>query len=308
MPLAYAVCEHCGFWQHHFGPTACPVCEDFRHPLPPDGWRFTSAAAIAARTRCTVQEVLPDLLMISAEPEIGIGPSGYVLRTPHGNVAFEGCGWYDDAALAAVARAGGVRWAAASHPHVYGALWRVCERFAPELVLQRDDLAFSKALPVTWAYDARAELAPGVTLVHTDGHTPGHTVLHWRDAPAGPTLFCGDAFKFTIDAAGAATSVSTHLAFDADLPLTRVQIEGYARTLGSLEASVVVTPWEVVRTGGMAAARALLDLQLTAARPFTDRILVGPDGQPTGARVPERVWRAAHGAGRVVDSAPAHAA
>ncbi len=304
MPLAYFVCEHCGFWQRHFAPAACPVCEDFRHPLPDDGWRFTTAAAVAARSRCAVEEVLPDVLAVTASPAIGIGPSGYLLRTPHGNVAFEGCGWYDDAALDAIADAGGVRWAAASHPHVYGALWRVCERFSPELVLHRDDLGFAKALPVSWAFDDRADLAPGVALVHTGGHTPGHTALVWDDAPhagrARRTLFCGDAFKFTVDAAGAATSVSTHLAFDADLPLTRAQIAGYARTLAPVDAAVVVTPWEVVRAGGMPAARALLDLALAAPHPFTDRVVLGPGGAPTGERVPERAWRAAHGAGRVV--------
>ena len=304
MPLAYFVCEHCGFWQHHFAPSHCPVCEDFRHPLPPNGWHFAPAAAVAASTRCRVDQVLPGVFAVTADPPIGIGPSGYLLRTPHGNIAFEGCGWYDDAALDAFADAGGVRWAAASHPHVYGALWRVCERFAPELVLHRDDLAFAKSLPVSWAYDERAELAPGVTLVHTDGHTPGHTALIWDGAGASRrTLFCGDAFKYTVDIGGTATSVSTHLAFDADVPLTRTQVAGYARTLAPVDATTVVTPWEVVRAGGMPAARALLDLQLAAPHPFTDRVVLGPGGVPTGERVPERAWRTAHGAGRVVGAA-----
>ncbi len=308
MPLAYFACDHCGFWQRHFAPSHCPVCEDFRHPLPADGWSFSRADAVAARTRCRVDEVLPGLLAVSAEPPLGIGPSGYLLRTAAGNVAFEGCGWYDDDALDALADAGDVRWAAASHPHVYGALWRVCERFAPELVLHQGDLPFAKALPVTWAYDDRAELAPGVTLLHTGGHTPGHTALLWRDAPGGPALFCGDAFKYTVDAAGAATSVSTHLAFDADLPLTRAQLDGYARALDAVDATTVVTPWEVVTSGGMPAARALLALQRAAPRPFTDRVVLGACGVPTGERVPERAWRAAHGAGRVVapDPSPVH--
>ena len=116
----------------------------------------------------------------------------------------------------------------------------------------------------------------------------------------GRTLFCGDAFKYTIDAHGAATSVSTHLAFDADVPLTHAQLDGYARTLGPIDAATVVTPWEVVTSGGMPAARALLALERDAARPFTDRVLLGPDGAPTGERVSERAWRAAHGDGRVV--------
>ncbi len=299
MALSYFVCEHCGFWQRHFAPDRCPVCEDFRHPLPADGWRFAAAGAVAARTRCRVDEVLPGLLAVTADPPVGIGPSGYLLRTPHGNVAFEGCGWYSDDALDALADAGGVRWASASHPHVYGALWRVCERFGAELVLHEADLPFAKALPVAWAYDDRAELAPGVTLRHTGGHTPGHAVLVWERA-AGTALFCGDALKYTVDAGGAATTVSTHLAFDADIPLTRAQLRRYREVLAPVDAGAVVTPWEVVAAGGMPAARALFDLQL-AGRPFTDRVVLGAGGVPTGERVPERAWRAAHGAGRVVE-------
>jgi hypothetical protein len=48
MPLHFFACEHCGFWQRHFAPAACPVCEDFRHPLPADGWRFATVDAVAA--------------------------------------------------------------------------------------------------------------------------------------------------------------------------------------------------------------------------------------------------------------------
>ena len=304
--LDHFVCEHCGFWQRHFAPAGCPVCEDFRHPLPPNGWRFSRAGAVAERTRCAAEEVLPGLLTVTADPPVGIGSAGYVLRTPVGNVAFEGCGWYDDRALDAVEAFGGVRWASSSHPHVYGALWRLCARFGAELVLHHGDLAFAKALPVAWAYDERAELAPGVTLLHTGGHTPGHAVLDWTPDGGAParTLFCGDALKYTVDPAGSATSVSTHLAFDADVPLTRAMARRYREVVAPVDARHVVTPWEVVLDGGMPAARALFDLQL-AGRPSTDRLVLGAGGVPTGERVPERAWRARHGAGRVVDAASA---
>ncbi len=109
MPLQPFVCEHCGFWQRHFAPAACPVCEDFRHPLPPDGWRFADAPAMTARVRCRVEHPLPGLVAVTADGAPGIGQSGYVLVTPHGNVAFEGAAWYDDDALDALAALGGVR-------------------------------------------------------------------------------------------------------------------------------------------------------------------------------------------------------
>jgi hypothetical protein len=129
-------------------------------------------------------------------------------------------------------------------------------------------------------------------------------VLDWSPAGGAParTLFCGDALKYTVDPAGGATTVSTHLAFDADIPLTHAMLRRYRETLAPVDARHVVTPWEVVADGGMAAARALLDLQL-AGRPFTDRLVLGAGGVPTGERIAERAWRARHGAGRVVEVA-----
>jgi hypothetical protein len=76
--------------------------------------------------------------------------------------------------------------------------------------------------------------------------------------------------------------------------------------IAPVDAEVVVTPWEVVTGGGMPAARALFDRQL-AGRPFTDRLVLGAGGTPTGERVAERAWRARHGAGRVVEAVPAGA-
>ena len=304
MPLQFFACEHCGFWQRHFAPAACPVCEDFRHPLPPDGWRFAPADVIAARVRCRVTEPLPGLVVIEAPGAPGIGQSGYLLRTSHGNVAFEGAAWYDDDALDAIAALGGVRWIAASHAHVYGALWRVAERFGAEVVLHRDDLAFSQALPVTWAFDDKAELAPGVRLLHTGGHMAGHVVLHWDDPARGRRLLCcGDAFKYTLDGDGpaaCASTISTHKAFDADIPLTHGELAHYEAVLAPLVVDVVVTPWEIVHGNGLAAARALLALQAAATRPFTDRVVVDGEGRPTGVRVSERAWRARNGTTRVV--------
>ena len=264
-------CANCGFWQPYFAaPPDCPVCRDFRHPLPPAGWRFVSDADAAGTFATTAREVLPDVWAFESAPALGIGPLGWLVRTEAGNVWWEGPGWMDDAALDRVGALGGVRWLSGSHAHVFGAAWRVAERFRPETVHHTENLPWARAMRTSWPFGTaaggRAELAPGVSLVHTGGHTPGHTVLHWA---ARRLVFCGDAFKFNLDVAGRATHVSTHLAYDAHVPLAHDHVRAYQAVFGGLDFDGVVTPWEAVPAGGRAAVLALLDAQL-AGRPFAD--------------------------------------
>ena len=264
-------CLNCGFWQKRFAtPTGCPVCEDYRHPLPPDGYDFASPAQIAARQRVTWDQPLPNLWRFSTAPPLGIGSCGYLIERSTGNVHFDGCGWYDDAALDFIQSRGGVRYLAASHPHVYGALWRVVERFEPTVVMQAEALPFCQAFRVTLPFDESWELPNRLTLHHTAGHTPDHTVLH--DARLG-RLFCGDALKFQFAESGRtvgqAVGVSTHKAFDARLPLTHGDVRRYQKAISPLAFDAVITPWEVVTTGGKAAALRLFEAQL-AGPPFAD--------------------------------------
>lgn len=265
--LAPWVCTNCGFWQRYFAaPPSCPVCLDYRHPLPPNGWDFRSAEDVGRHHVTTWREVLDGVWMLEAEPAVGIGPAGWLIETEHGNIHWEGAGWTSDDALDWMASRGGVRFLAFSHSHVLGSAWRVAERFRPEVVVQSAQLPFAQALPVSWPFGARAEWADGLALVHTGGHTEGHSVLHWA---ARRLVFCGDAFKFRLDADGRATHVSTHKAYDAHIPLSHDDARSYRETFGALDFDGIVTPWEAVPERGKAAALALLDAQL-AGRPSAD--------------------------------------
>ena len=174
-------CENCGFWQRHFAkPESCPLCIDARHVLPQKGWRFHDLAEAERRYPCRWAEVEPDVWRFSNDPVDGIGSSGYLISTPHGNLAFEGCAVYSAEALAFIAELGGVQVLAASHPHSYGAIWQLQDRFDPELALHTGDLAWSGALCVSWPFDDVLEVLPGLTLHLTAGHFAGHTVLFDR--------------------------------------------------------------------------------------------------------------------------------
>ena len=250
------VCTNCGFWQRGFAvPASCPVCLDFRHTPAENGFEFWSAREAAERIATVWREDENGVLIFHSEPALGIGPSGYLLALPGGNLLFENPAWYSEAALDTIAARGGVRWLAASHPHAYGGLWQAQERFEPETVaIQREDLAWTNAFRVNRPYDEFLKLAPGVELHHTGGHFDGHAVLYWRDRR---TLFAGDTVKFHLGENP--PGISTHKGFNRHIPMSHAEIRRYRDVVEPLEFDETYTTFEHAPRG-VGTRAAVLDL------------------------------------------------
>src|SRR3712207_3836289 len=140
LSLPAYLCDNCGYWQRHFGrPPACPMCLDARHVVPKDGWRFWTLGEAHAAFPCHRAELEPGVWRFWNDPVGGIGPSAYLIRTGAGNMGFEGCPVLSEAALDHIESLGGVQVLSASHPHSYGALWQIQDRFEPELALHPGD-------------------------------------------------------------------------------------------------------------------------------------------------------------------------
>ena len=260
------VCDNCGYWQRHFAvPPACPMCLDARHVVPQGGWQFWTREEAAERWPCHWAEVEPGVWRFWNDPVTGIGPSAYLIQTPQGNMGFEGCPVFSPASLDHIESLGGMQVLAASHPHAYGALWQLQDRFDPELALHPGDLEWSGALQVSWPFDDVLEPLPGLRLHLTAGHFAGHTVLHDQ---ARRILFCGDALKFELDPADPrqALTISAHKAFVRGIPLTPDELRRYRAVFAPLDFTQTWTPFEQAANSGRAEALALIDGML-ATRP-----------------------------------------
>ena len=265
------LCTNCGFWQRHFAePPSCPMCLDARHVVPQQGWRFLDTAAAQRAFPCHWEELEPGAWRFWNDPVEGIGPSSYLLQTPHGNVAFEGCSVFSEAALGRIAELGGVAVLSASHPHSYGALWQLQDRFDPELALAAADFSWSAAVQVTWPFDDALEPLPGIELHRTAGHFDGHIVLFDRERRL---LLCGDALKFELspDDRRQATTISAHKAFVRATPLTPAELRRYRTVFAPLDFRQTWTPFEQARNSGRHEALALIDGQL-ASRPHPGQV------------------------------------
>jgi hypothetical protein len=267
-------CANCGFWQRHFEtPSRCPLCEDARHVMPQQGWRFLTAGEAEKSYPCRWEELEEGVFRFWNDPVDGIGSHSYLFRTGAGNLMFEGCAVYGADALDAIGSLGGVQVLSASHPHSYGALWQIQDRFDPELALHPGDLAWSAAVCVTWPFDDFLEPLPGLELHLTAGHFDGHTVLHDRGRRI---LCCGDALKFELDPADRrqATTISAHKAFVRGVPLTPNELRRYRDVFGRLDFASTWTPFEQVRNSGRREALALIDAML-ATRPHAAPVPLG---------------------------------
>ncbi|CAM2907486.1 MULTISPECIES: MBL fold metallo-hydrolase [Methylobacterium] len=259
-------CDNCGFWQRHFeAPPSCPMCLDARHVVPQDGWRFRTTREAQDAFPCHWQELEPGVWRFWNEPVSGIGPSAYLIRTENGNMGFEGCPVFSEAALDQIETLGGMQVLSSSHPHAYGALVQLQDRFDPELCLPAADFTWSAALQVSWPYDDVLEPLPGLELHRTAGHFDGHAVLFDR---ARNICFCGDALKFELDPADPrrATTISAHKAFVRGVPLTAKELERYRAVFAQFEFDQTWTPFEAAKNCGRREVLALIDAQL-AGRP-----------------------------------------
>ena len=235
-----------------------------RHTPPDNGYTFLTPDDVAGTRRTVWHESARNVTVFSTMPQLGIGPVSYLIKQDAGNILFEGTAWYSDDVLGYIESLGSVRWIAASHPHAYGGLWRVQERFEPDVAIQVQDLLWTNAMRVTWPWDDRLELAPGVQLIHTGGHFPGHAVLWDRDRR---TLFAGDVLKFHYNGDQLA-GISCHKAFNRQVPLSHAEIRRYRQVMGDLDFDHVFTSFEDAPMSRDAVLR-LFDTRL-AGRPSAE--------------------------------------
>lgn len=173
----------------------CPICADERQYLPPDGQAWTSVKQLAADGhRVEVRDLQPGLTAVSCD--VGIGQTALLVQTPAGNLLWDPPGLIDDAAAAAVAARGGIRWIAASHPHMFGVQleWSAAFDGAPVYVNAADAAWLGRRGPAVIEWDDEAKLTGGLTLLKVGGHFPGSAVAHWAQGADGRgSLLGGDS-------------------------------------------------------------------------------------------------------------------
>ena len=201
------ICVTCGtqYPASEAAPAHCPICEDDRQYIGPNGQQWTTLTEMRSGGRYanSIEEVAPGVTGIVTQPDFAIGQQAHLIATTGGNVLWDCISYLDEATVAAVRQRGSIAAIAISHPHFYSSMIAWSEAFdnAP-IYLHTDNASWvMRPAPAVryWSGETQA-VVPGVTLIRCGGHFPGSTVLHWAAGANGAgALFTGDTITVVPD-------------------------------------------------------------------------------------------------------------
>jgi glyoxylase-like metal-dependent hydrolase (beta-lactamase superfamily II) len=254
------VCVTCGtqYAPSAAPPEGCPICLDERQYVGHEGQRWTTPGELALDHRSEVRELEPGLTGIGTEPAFAIGQRALHVT---GGVLWDCVTVLDDAAAAAVERAGGIHTIAISHPHYYSAMVEWADRFDARILLHEADREWvmrpSERIE-HWSGE-RVRASDGVELIRLGGHFAGGTVALWNGA-----LLSGDIVQVVSDRDRASFMWS----YPNLIPLPAREIERIRGVLETLEFDRVYGAWweRVMRGDAKAKVLRSADRYLAAIR------------------------------------------
>jgi hypothetical protein len=226
------ICNTCGtqYAPSDKPPPACPICDDERQYVTPQGQTWTTLEGLRGRSYNAWRELEPGLISIVTFPAFGIGQRAQLLRTPHGNILWDCIALIDRATVELINALGGIKGIAISHPHYYTTMVEWSEAFGVPVHLHQNDRKWimrdGPGIKL-WQGETK-ELLPGVTLICAGGHYPGGTVLHWAGGAGGKgVLLSGDIVQVVQDN----KSVSFMWSFPNFIPLSGPRVEGVVKAI-----------------------------------------------------------------------------
>jgi hypothetical protein len=199
------ICVTCGteYPPSDSAPAACPICEDDRQYVNPDGQQWTTLPALQSAHTNRFTQLSADLTAIITEPAFAISHRAYLIHTEQGNVLWDCVSYLDDATVEHVRRLGGIQAIAISHPHFYTTMGEWSRAFddAPIYLHRANEPWVMNPSSAIHYFDGdTVELVPAVTMARCGGHFPGSSVLYWKDGAQGAgALFTGDTIRICAD-------------------------------------------------------------------------------------------------------------
>ena len=199
------LCITCGtqFSESAQPPAHCPICEDERQYVNPDGQKWTTLEELRSSHKNIIKQEEPGLYSINTEPKFGIGQRAFLIQTDKGNVLWDCVALLDDATIARVNELGGIAEIAISHPHYYTSMveWSRAFGGAPIHLHEAERPWVMRPDPCIRFWKGQTlELRAGLKLVSTGGHFEGYQVLHWPAGAGGRgALMAGDQPQICMD-------------------------------------------------------------------------------------------------------------
>ena len=184
------ICVTCG---NQYGateepPVHCPICEDERQYVNPEGQSWTRLDMMARKHHNIVRSLEPGLTEIGTEPQFAIGQRALLVQASKGNVLWDCVSLIDNATVEAIEALGGISSFAMSHPHMFGSMVEWSHAFGKAPIHLHADYKqwVQRPDPVIEFWEGEAlDLDEGVTLHCCGGHFTGSTALLWPEGAEG---------------------------------------------------------------------------------------------------------------------------
>ncbi|HZM67805.1 MAG TPA: MBL fold metallo-hydrolase [Nakamurella sp.] len=204
MQVTYPICRTCGVqYEPDVEQRHCPICEDERQYVPPEGQQWTSLAELRVEGhRSVLRQEVQGLWGIGTDPRFAIGQRALLVPGDGGNLLWDCVTYLDERTVAAVRDLGGIAAIAISHPHYYSSMIEWSEAFGrvPVYVHARDASWVQRRGNVALWDGERVEALPGRTLWRAGIHFAGGTILQWSAGGDGRGALCtGDIFQVVED-------------------------------------------------------------------------------------------------------------
>jgi hypothetical protein len=216
-------------------PEHCPICEDERQYVNPDGQKWTTLAELRSSHKNVIKQEEAGVFSINTEPRFGIGQRAFLIQTEKGNVLWDCVALVDEATISRVNELGGIAEIAISHPHYYTSMveWSRAFGAAPIHLHEAERPWVMRPDPsIHFWTGATLELRGGLKLVSTGGHFEGYQVLHWPAGAGGRgALMAGNQPQICMDP----KQVSFMYSYPNYIPLNGAQIRRVMECLLPLE-------------------------------------------------------------------------
>lgn len=266
------VCVTCGsqFTESARPPERCPVCEDERQYVNPDGQEWKTLDQIRSTHKNTIKQEEEHLYSINTVPKFSIGQRAFLIQTPQGNVLWDCVSLIDDATIARIKELGGIAEIAISHPHYYTTMveWSRAFGDVPIHIHEAERSWVMRPDPCIRFWKGETlKLRGGLfDLVRTGGHFEGYQVLHWPAGAGGlGALMAGDQPQICMDP----KQVSFMYSYPNFIPLNAPAIRHVVECLEPLAydriyGAFVVRGKGIIPTGGKEVVRRSADRYLKA--------------------------------------------
>ncbi len=231
------LCVTCGtqFPESAKPPERCPICEDERQYVAPEGQQWTTLERLRTTHKNTIRKEEEGLYSINTEPKFGIGQRAFLIQTPKGNLLWDCVGLIDDATISRIKELGGIAEIAISHPHYYTAMieWSRAFGNAPIHIHEAERPWVMRPEPcVRFWKEERKTIVGDLPLIRTGGHFEGYQVVLWPGGAGGKgALMAGDQPQICMDP----KQVSFMWSYPNYIPLNATAINHVWKCLEPLE-------------------------------------------------------------------------